>query len=246
MLRLVKYDILGSYRSYLLTFLCYLLICVTIPLVGSNDLLYDILMGLLIILVIGLSFSITVNLILSFNRSMFKRPGYLTLTLPVSTKELLLSKVISSIIWILITVFILLLGSFLVSVVTMLKIGISWDALKQVFQFIIDELSFDWSDFSVSVVLFMASSLSVVTSVFTLIIFTHTRFVKKYRAAVGIIIYFLIIILFSDIVAPIWSNLIYNWSTKAILGFEIIINLIVFAICFFISDYLLSHQIELD
>ena len=39
--------------------------------------------------------STAINIALNYRNSMFKRPGYLTLTLPVTTHQLILSKVLA-------------------------------------------------------------------------------------------------------------------------------------------------------
>ena len=90
MLKLLKYEIVQSYRQYFLTFAIFLILCIMTPWVP--DFINGILASLLVFAFIGISIAINVNVILNFNRSMYKRPGYLTLTLPVSTNKLLAVK----------------------------------------------------------------------------------------------------------------------------------------------------------
>ena len=90
MLKLLKYEIIQSYRQYLLTFAIFLIMCTLTP--WMPDFISGILLTLLIIAFMGISIAINVNVILNFNRSMYKRPGYLTLTLPVSTNKLVAAK----------------------------------------------------------------------------------------------------------------------------------------------------------
>ena len=52
---------------------------------------------------------------------MFKRPGYLTLTLPVSTTELILSKVLTTMIWLIIAMFVMVLGFSMMAVVVSVR-----------------------------------------------------------------------------------------------------------------------------
>ena len=108
MLKLLKYEIIQSYRQYLLTFAIFLIMCILIP--WMPDFISGILLTLLIIAFMGISIAVNVNVILNFNRSMYKRPGYLTLTLPVSTNKLIAAKYLGSLIWVFVSYLVLLLG----------------------------------------------------------------------------------------------------------------------------------------
>ena len=72
MLKLLKYEIIQSYRQYLLTFAIFLIMCTLTP--WMPDFISGILLTLLIIAFMGISIAINVNVILNFNRSMYKRP----------------------------------------------------------------------------------------------------------------------------------------------------------------------------
>ena len=61
-------------------------------------------------LIIGILFALFISIFVNYDRSMFKRPGYLTLTLPVSTTELILSKVLTTMIWLIIAMFVMVVG----------------------------------------------------------------------------------------------------------------------------------------
>lgn len=108
MLKLLKYEIVQSYRQYLLTFAIFLILCIMTP--WLPDFISGILASLLVFAFIGISIAINVNVILNFNRSMYKRPGYLTLTLPVSTNKLLAVKYLGSLIWVFIGYLVLAIG----------------------------------------------------------------------------------------------------------------------------------------
>lgn len=246
MLKLIKYDLLGSYRQYLLTYLCYLLLCIATPLLSDIDFVASILMIGLGILMIGLSFSISINLILNFNRSMFKRPGYLTLTLPVSSKQLLLSKIISAMIWVVATILVLLVGFFILILLIANKEGLTLDMMMTVIQIGLEELPISWQDISVTIISSIISLLASIASVYAIVTFTHTKFIKKYRAAIGILIYFLIVMVFSETIGVLLDDMMIDWSAKAVLGFTIFKDIIVFVGSFFLMDYFLTHHLEID
>ena len=84
MLKLLKYEMIQSYRQYFLTLGIFLILCVLAPLLP--DFISQVLSSLMIFAMLGISIAVLVNVITNFNRSMYKRPGYLTLTLPVSTE----------------------------------------------------------------------------------------------------------------------------------------------------------------
>ena len=119
MLKLLKYEIIESYRQYLLTFVVFLMLCAITPLVPVF--ISNILSILVAIAFTGIFIAIFLNVIISFNRSMYKRPGYLTLTLPVRTENLIGAKLIGSLIWVVISTLVLLIG--IVGIVLSLILG---------------------------------------------------------------------------------------------------------------------------
>ena len=72
MLKLLKYEIIQSYRQYLLTFAIFLIMCILIP--WMPDFISGILLTLLIIAFMGISIAVNVNVILNFKRSKYKSP----------------------------------------------------------------------------------------------------------------------------------------------------------------------------
>ena len=108
MLKLLKYEMIQSYRQYFLTLGIFLILCVLAPLLP--DFISQVLSSLMIFAMLGISIAVLVSVITNFNRSMYKRPGYLTLTLPVSTEKLVGAKFIGSLIWVFVSSIVLSLG----------------------------------------------------------------------------------------------------------------------------------------
>ena len=75
MLKLLKYEMIQSYRQYFLTLGIFLILCVLAPLLP--DFISQVLSSLMIFAMLGISIAVLVNVITNFNRSMYKRPGYL-------------------------------------------------------------------------------------------------------------------------------------------------------------------------
>lgn len=117
MLKLIKYEMFHSYRSFGLVFGIFLLACFGATVLPIN--MGMAVSSILLLLVFGIFISVFVTIIKNYNTSMFKKPGYLTLTLPLSTHKIIISKVISACIWLFVSMIILALGIFI------LVIGIS-------------------------------------------------------------------------------------------------------------------------
>ena len=69
MLKLLKYEMIQSYRQYFLTLGIFLILCVLAPLLP--DFISQVLSSLMIFAMLGISIAVLVNVITNFNRSMF-------------------------------------------------------------------------------------------------------------------------------------------------------------------------------
>ena len=122
MLKLLKYEMIHEWRSYGIIYMIFLAVCILCPILfrdqffatrsamDSNtmaDFLGMIAIMAIMIMSMAIVVSTAINLALNYRNSMFKRPGYLTLTLPVSTHQLILSKVLADILWIVVASFVL-------------------------------------------------------------------------------------------------------------------------------------------
>ena len=110
MLKLLKYELLGSYRQFCVTFLIFLIGCFVLPYLPLPQAIMSMLLSIVVVAVLGIIISIYVNIILYFKKSMFSRAGYLTLTLPTSTQELILVKLLGAMIWSIVAGVILVVG----------------------------------------------------------------------------------------------------------------------------------------
>lgn len=242
MLKLLKYEIIQSYRQYLLTFAIFLILCALTPLLP--EFIGGVLMTLLMIAFIGISIVINVNVILNFNRSMYKRPGYLTLTLPVSTNKLLMAKYLGSLIWVLIGYLVLLLGMMLL----VFLIGdISLGDLLEGGDIILKLMSENLGDFMLQLINYLTGISAMILSFFFTITLTKTKYIPKYKTVLGIAIYFLGIVLIANILAfsPI-NNFISNLTYNQSIIFDIVTNGIFALVLYFLTGYLIEHKIEVE
>lgn len=242
MLKLLKYEIIQSYRQYLLTFAVFLILCALAP--WAPEFISGILMTLLIIAFIGISIAININVILNFNRSMYKRPGYLTLTLPISTSKLLTAKYLGSLLWVFIGYVVLAIGiiilSLLVGDVGLKDIIESGDILFTI-------LSENISNFILQIINFLSGISLMILSFFFTITLTKTKFIPKYKTLLGIVIYFIGLIIVANVLAlPVFSNFIRNLNYYEGILFEILFCCLFAGGFFFLTRYLIDHKIEIE
>lgn len=163
--------------------------------------------GLLVSLALTVAWVIMMVVVaLLFNRSLFDNEGYLTLSLPVKTSSLVLSKMVSGLIWIF-TVFALMIGSFILWIHQASEImgdeGIS--ALSFILELVkapsIDVLGFCAIMFAILVAI---STLLIVESMFFGITLSHVSPLSKlgkFGAIVFTIVAYIVLNKFIDIVA---------------------------------------------
>lgn len=199
MLKLMKYELKHSMRSFFVSFLVFWFICLLFPIVTEGLLAHIpwvmIVMSLaFIVLLIGITVALFVSIFTNYYRSMFKRPAYLTLTLPVASWQLVLSKALVSMIWLVVGVFVLLIGFALIGIV----VSIQNHALSiDNFMLVIERF---WSGFAeyttlyplvfVNDLIFVIAKLflMVVTIYFSLTI-VHTKYCRSHQLVMGIIVY---------------------------------------------------------
>lgn len=242
MLKLLKYELIGSYRQYLLTFLIFLMGCIVLPFLSSG--LGQMLSAFFMIAIFGIAISILVNIVLAYNHSMFKRPGYLTLTLPVTSSQLLLSKVIGALIWSTVASITLFIGMGILMFI-MMEANIS-DFLAGIGPFFNQLLPYLGSVLG-QIGIMIVELIAMILSFYFTITFIHTRFVPKHKTLVGIAGYFIISILGGyllslDIVLDFLISLSDTGASMAIL----LANLLLIVGFFLGTKYLLDTQIEVE
>lgn len=242
MLKLLKYEIIQSYRQYLITFAIFLILCTLTP--WMPDFISGILMTLIVIAFMGISIAINVNVILNFNRSMYKRPGYLTLTLPVSTNKLVIAKYLGSLIWVFVGYMVLLVG---IMILIFLVGDISFGQLLEGGNIIVKIMSENIGDFVLHLVDFLTGISAMILSFFFTITLTKTKYIPKYKTVLGIAVYLLGLVVIANILAfsPV-SNFISSLTYEQSVIFEIITVGILALILYFLTVYLIDHKIEVE
>ncbi len=242
MLKLLKYELIGSYRQYLLTFAVYLLLCCATPFLPT--VINQFLSGLLMVALFGIVISIFVNIVQHFSRSMFSRPGYLTLTLPVSSKELVFSKMIGAMIWTFVAFFILGLG------LMILMMLIADFSFGDIFNFI-NQLCYGISlypgEVLQSLLAALTSTLAMIASFYFTITFVHTKYVTKNRVLIGVGGYILGLLALGFIMdSSLFYGFIGSLNGTSLYIFNIFIN-VVFIVGFFVgTTYLIDKKLQIE
>jgi len=253
MLKLIKYELIRSYRNYFMLFVVYLAVCVVVPFVANIDLLSDLFFLVFIVLVVGLSFSIFISIVMDFWKSMFSREGYLTLTLPLSTAEVLLAKLIAAFIWVVVASFVLLLGVFILCMLLLhvMGEGVSLSEVFEAFGIVIKYIDGETLlTIVLTIVALVVSGFQSIIYLYTCMSAVHTKLVRNARPLFAIILYFLGSLALSWILGLLGLNIDYTVSTlsefNSLYIMQILISGLLAVAFFFTTAYIIDNHIELD
>lgn len=240
MLKMIKYELIGSWRQFSLGFAIYLLMCVLLPMIPESVIKNVATIGFST-LMMGLMFMLFYMIIAYYQRSMFKKQGYLTLTLPVSEQTLVGAKLMSTLIWYSVGMLVLGIG-FFVFVMGVSRGYLSFGELIKLFFEAIKNIDFDIMQILKFLLQFLLQILSMVMSFFFVITLVHTHWIKKHRTAIGIIIYIGSCILLSSLMGLV-PGIIDILSNYWVSNFITLLEIIFFYVG---TVYLLKHHIELE
>lgn len=260
MLKLLKYELIHSWRSFSLVYLVFLGVCTFSPLlwrgdfqkISSDSMLSTLTIFIIIIMTFAITISTMVNIALNYRNSMFKKPGYLTLTLPVSTHELILSKVIADILWIFIAFFVLILGYFLMGFMMIILDGSmslpTWNDWVYLFQHIV----FDFKDLGTMLMFFVQLIITLaegILFIYFCITAVQTKFTTKHKTAAAIALFFavsIILSLLTDNLASMFASmhLVVNGFGSQLI--DIFYNVILGGLFYAGTYYVLEKKLEVE
>lgn len=254
MLKLMKYEFIHSMRTFVLSYVVFLAMCVIYPFLANRMIIpvvsYLVMffnMGF-ILLIIGIVIALFVSLFINFYRSMFKKPAYLSLTLPVSSTKLILSKVIMSMIWLIIGFLVLTIGLFIMSMITgLINHSLSiLDVLKTLSYFMKSVIEYSYYHvipFLKMIFMVICGLVYVVGGIYFSLTVAHTKWLRKHRLILGIALYIIMIILVEFIRTNIFAGLTYSDSFLVI---QSLYYLIIGALMIFGTIYIFDHHIEIE
>ena len=111
--KLCKHELKCSYRSFLVL---YAIVMVAALLMNPRNegMITNIAAIVYIIMSVVMFIMCVVVIIKNYSNSMFSRNSYLTHTLPVTSTQLLLTKILSAVFWIIVSVFVLFLSMLII------------------------------------------------------------------------------------------------------------------------------------
>lgn len=196
-------------------------------------------------MLIAINILTVVFIIGGYNKSMYKRNAYLTHTLPVSAKQLMLVKILSALFWILMTGLIEFLTVFVIMIFSlhMEEITIMLGSLPKIWA-VVDKAEFFLVLFGGLSVLLAAISL-----LYFVVNFIHSAFVQRGRIVIAIL--FIIVVEMLESLFLNWfdTNILrslWDVSDHAIIIATGVYYLIMLGVWFCGSVYLLEHKMEVE
>lgn len=182
-------------------------------------------------LIITLSISTLILIIRRFKGSVYDRQGYLTLTLPVSEHQIILSKLLGAFIWSLASSLVFILSIYIILVLTGANF-LDIFSLEYLFKFYMDS-------FWLSVISFILSTVSSILCIYLAI--SIGQLFNEYRTALAVLAYIVI----QTILGFVGLNLRiddYNWM----ISFEIVKDLILSVAFYLGTYYILKNKVNLQ
>jgi hypothetical protein len=198
LIKSIKHDILATYRDFVALYLVLLLMAVSAPLILATRL--ELLTVLLIISFAFISIAIMVVTFISivrlYSRRLYSNEGYLTLTLPVSTLDTLIAKIVTGLIWS-ITTFVVFVVAFLAfSLMFWVVFNASdWNEITTIFRFITEfwNSGYFWTllhGFSLQIPMMLTTTVYSLTLLIFIVTLVNTSFVHKHRLPIGVLTYY--------------------------------------------------------
>ena len=183
-------------------------------------------------LIITLSISTLILIIRRFKGSVYDRQGYLTLTLPVSEHQIILSKLLGAFIWSLASSLVFILSIYIILVLTGANF-LDIFSLEYLFKFYMDS-------FWLSVISFILSTVSSILCIYWAI--SIGQLFNEYRTALAVLAYIVIQTILGFVGLNLRIDIDYNWM----ISFEIVKYLILSAAFYLGTYYILKNKVNLQ
>ena len=183
-------------------------------------------------LIITLSISTLVLIIRRFKGSVYDRQGYLTLTLPVSEHQIILSKLLGAFIWSLASSLVFILSIYIILVLTGANF-LDIFSLEYLFKFYMDS-------FWLSVISFILSTVASILCIYLAI--SIGQLFNEYRTALAVLAYIVIQTILGFVGLNLRIDIDYNWM----ISFEIVKDLILSVAFYLGTYYILKNKVNLQ
>lgn len=255
MLKLMKYEFIHSMRTYFIAFSIFLGVCVISPFIikfpSFNEMIITFIPMLFSIgfgfLVIGISIALFVSLFTHYYRSMFQKPAYLTLTLPVTSLQLIISKLVMNIVWLFVGFAVLIVGVIILVLMTLalegnLDFSHFWEGFgTTVMRMFTSFLEDPMRVFEV-ILTFVSALVYMVSTIYFALTISHTKWLRKHRLLFGLVFYFLFNLIVERIMGVVLGGSYMNsFSITVSLAYIIVDVILVLG-----TVYILDHHIEIE
>ena len=183
-------------------------------------------------LIITLSISTLILIIRRFKGSVYDRQGYLTLTLPVSEHQIILSKLLGAFIWSLASSLVFILSIYIILVLTGANF-LDIFSLEYLFKFYMDS-------FWLSVISFILSTVASILCIYLAI--SIGQLFNEYRTALAVLAYIVIQTILGFVGLNLRIDIDYNWM----ISFEIFKDLILSVAFYLGTYYILKNKVNLQ
>ena len=183
-------------------------------------------------LIITLSISTLILIIRRFKSSVYDRQGYLTLTLPVSEHQIILSKLLGAFIWSLASSLVFILSIYIILVLTGANF-LDIFSLEYLFKFYMDS-------FWLSVISFILSTVASILCIYLAI--SIGQLFNEYRTALAVLAYIVIQTILGFVGLNLRIDIDYNWM----ISFEIVKDLILSVAFYLGTYYILKNKVNLQ
>ena len=183
-------------------------------------------------LIITLSISTLILIIRRFKGSVYDRQGYLTLTLPVSEHQIILSKLLGAFIWSLASSLVFILSIYIILVLTGANF-LNIFSLEYLFKFYMDS-------FWLSVISFILSTVAGILCIYLAI--SIGQLFNEYRTALAVLAYIVIQTILGFVGLNLRIDIDYNWM----ISFEIVKDLILSVAFYLGTYYILKNKVNLQ
>lgn len=263
MLKLLKYEFTHSMRSFGMSYLVVLVGCAILPFLVNTTILDNfpiiaMLFGVgFTFLILGIMIALFVNIFLNYKRSMLQRPAYLTLTLPVSNFKLVVSKILMSMIWLMISFIVFIIGILIMVLISqMMYSGIDMKAIfsgiGDIMSSIVDYIKNGPLNLWIDIVTMIGGMLVFISAMYFSLTITHTKYCRRQRTLKSFIIYIVLLICVGWLATILFGNNQMDYVGANLLSsyfgtlYEGIYNCLFGILFIFGTVYILDHHIEIE
>ena len=273
MLKLVKYNFVQSMRTYLMSFGIFLIVSSVLVFILWTQNILSIILAMHDNFPSGFSNDITIIFVEEFLQTgvvltlfiatfiyyyetMFKKTGYLTMTLPFSSLELLISKVLTMMIWILVG---LIVWIFAVSICTFMNQWYLYHLNSFYVPVILERIVAIMKDiFSVNaeapiivqivlyIVHFILMSIFYIAVVSFSLTIVHTKWIRHHRILLTIIVLLISMVVLENIIGPLYYLLSYQYAGNIIPSQRELLYCMTSLFLIALSVYMMNKHIEIE